>query len=205
MAKPKALVFVESLEMQKFLAYFLKTKFDMEKMPMRINGSIKRVKRQEYVNEFQLHNNVGFDVMLISPRAGGVGLNLTAANHVIHLSRCWNPAIEDQCTDRAYRIGQTKPVKVHIPMAVHPDPVLGPNSLDLKLDELLNRKRNMNLDVLQCTEDGTEARGLVDGVCGVAIESDPRTNISLGYIDRLEPVSGFVNWVHELAKLMVGL
>jgi hypothetical protein len=46
---------------------------------------------------------------------------------------------------------------------------------------------------------------LVDGVCGVAIESDPRTNISLGDIDRLEPVSGFENWVHELAKLMVGL
>jgi HJR/Mrr/RecB family endonuclease len=144
LAKPKALVFVESLEMQKFLAYFLKTKFDMEKMPMRINGSIKRVKRQEYVNEFQLHNNVGFDVMLISPKAGGVGL---------------------------------------------------------KLDELLNRKRNMSLDVLPCTEDGTEARGLVDGVCGVAIESDPRTNISLEDIDRLEPVSGFENWVHELAKM----
>ena len=55
--------------------------------------------------------------MILSPRAGGVGLTLTAANHVIHLSRWWNPAVEDQCTDRVFRIGQHKTVHVYLPMA----------------------------------------------------------------------------------------
>ena len=52
--------------------------------------------------------------MILSPKAGGVGLTLTAANNVIHLQRWWNPAVEDQCTDRVFRIGQTKDVNVYI-------------------------------------------------------------------------------------------
>ena len=51
--------------------------------------------------------------MIISPKAGGVGITLTAANNVIHLERWWNPAVEDQCTDRAYRIGQKRCVCLH--------------------------------------------------------------------------------------------
>lgn len=53
--------------------------------------------------------------MVLSPKAAGVGLTITAANHVIHLSRWWNPAVEDQCNDRVYRIGQSKAVTVHVP------------------------------------------------------------------------------------------
>jgi SNF2 family DNA or RNA helicase len=52
-------------------------------------------------------------VFLLSLKAGGTGLNLTRADHVVHVDRWWNPAVEDQATDRAYRIGQTKPVQVH--------------------------------------------------------------------------------------------
>lgn len=84
--------------------------------------------------------------MLLSPKAGGVGLMLTAANHVIHLSRWWNPAVEDQCTDRVYRIGQTKTVQVHIPLAIHPR--FAEHSFDRNLHALLERKRELSRGVL---------------------------------------------------------
>ncbi len=77
--------------------------------------------------------------MILSPKAGGVGFTITAANHVIHLSRWWNPAVEDQCTDRVYRISQQKPVHVYYPIAIHPN--WDKFSFDLKLHELLNNKR----------------------------------------------------------------
>jgi SNF2 family DNA or RNA helicase len=83
--------------------------------------------------------------MVLSPRAGGVGLTLTRANHVIHLSRWWNPAVEDQCTGRVVRIGQVRDVEVHIPMAMLPD---GKASFDQNLHALLNRKRRLMRDAL---------------------------------------------------------
>jgi SNF2 family DNA or RNA helicase len=68
---------------------------------MVINGTVDTASRQYRVDTFQ--RTSGFDVMILSAKAGGVGLTLTAANHVIHLSRWWNPAVEDQCSDRVYR------------------------------------------------------------------------------------------------------
>ena len=88
----------------------------------------------------------GFDVMLLSPKAGGVGLTLTAANHVIHLSRWWNPAVEDQCSDRVYRIGQDKTVHVYYPMAVLPQGE--EHSFDMQLQVLMNRKRTLAKNLL---------------------------------------------------------
>jgi|SRR5713101_1942119 len=79
-------------------------------------------------------------------RPAGVGLNIVAANHVIHLSRWWNPAIEDQCNDRAYRIGQTKPVTIHIPLATHPD--FPDQSFDEQLDRLIESKRQLSRHML---------------------------------------------------------
>ena len=145
-AREKALIFVESLDMQTALAAMVKREFNLPKLPMIINGSVSGEKRQRTVDEFQ--NNRGkFDVMILSPKAGGVGLTLTAANHVIHLSRWWNPAVEDQCTDRIYRIGQTaRLVRVYYPMAVHP--VIGESSFDVKLNELLEKKRSLSRDLL---------------------------------------------------------
>ena len=87
--------------------------------------------------------------MVLSPRAGGVGLTLTAANHVIHLSRWWNPAVEDQCTDRVFRIGQRRTVHVYLPLAIHPR--FGEYSFDVKLHDLMERKREMNRRVLAPT------------------------------------------------------
>ena len=84
--------------------------------------------------------------MILSPRAGGVGLILTAANHVIHLSRWWNPAVEDQCTDRVYRIGQNQVVHVYYPMAVHPS--YPDSSFDELLNSLLGSKREISRTML---------------------------------------------------------
>ena len=75
-----------------------------------LDGSTEAKKRQELVDEFQ---NGTADVFLISLKAGGTGLNLTAADYVIHMDPWWNPAVEDQATDRAHRIGQDKPVMVY--------------------------------------------------------------------------------------------
>lgn len=135
----KALVFVESLEMQRILQSLIQRRYRLAHPPLVINGEIIGDKRKSRVDQFQSKN--GFDVMLLSPKAGGVGLTLTAANHVFHLSRWWNPAVEDQCSDRAYRIGQTKPVYVYYLIAVHP--LFPGRSFDERLHELLCEKRRL--------------------------------------------------------------
>lgn len=148
----KALIFLESREMQDFLADYLYKKFDLKRRPHCISGQVPGARRQDYVDDFQARGP-GFDVMILSPKAGGVGLTITAANHVIHLSRWWNPAIEDQSTDRAFRIGQTKPVSVYYPLAVHPSQQLSAHSFDVKLDALLRGKRALAGRMLLPPED----------------------------------------------------
>ena len=74
-----------------------------------IDGNTKN--RQLVVKRF--NSEPGFGIMLLSPKAAGVGLTITSANHVVHYTRWWNPAVENQATDRAYRIGQTKDVFVY--------------------------------------------------------------------------------------------
>ncbi len=112
--------------------------------PAIISGEVAGHHRQQRVDRFQAAPD-GFDAMILSPRAGGVGLTLTRANHVIHLARWWNPAVEDQCTGRALRIGQSRTVHVHIPIGVLSD---GRQSFDQNLHELLERKRRLMRDAL---------------------------------------------------------
>ena len=81
----------------------------------------------------------GFNVIIMSPIAAGVGLTITEANHVIHFSRHWNPAKEDQATDRAYRIGQKKTVYVYLLIGK----IKGLTSFDEKLDKLLSVKQSV--------------------------------------------------------------
>lgn len=85
-------------------------------------------------------------MLVLAPRAAGADLTLTAANHVIHLSRLWNLAVEDQCNEPVYLIGQDKPVTVYCPMARYP--AIGDQSFDLKLNDLLWRKRSMSQSLL---------------------------------------------------------
>lgn len=151
----KALIFIDSLEIQSTsqLPLLLQKRYGLSNLPLVINGAVGTSERQKRVDAFQSSNH-GFDVMLLSPKAGGVGLTLTAANHVIHLSRWWNPAVEDQCSDRAYRIGQTRDVHVYYPLAINPnDPE---HSFDLKLNELMTRKRELSRSMLMPMDFGKE-------------------------------------------------
>ncbi|RNJ61804.1 MAG: ATP-dependent helicase [Porphyrobacter sp. IPPAS B-1204] len=159
----KVLLFCEDLEMQAFLAMAIQEHFDLPHRPMCISGKVAGHKRQEMVNAFQTSPSP-FDVLILSPKAGGVGLTITAANNVIHLSRWWNPAVEDQATDRAYRIGQTRPVTIHIPMAIHPDEAIGPSSFDQRLDALMERKRSLSRGLLMPPESERDVEDLLADV-----------------------------------------
>ena len=103
------LVFTQFKEMTKPLSEFLRGIFGKDGLVLHGETPVK--KRKEMVDQFNGESYVPF--MVLSLKAGGVGLNLTAANHVIHFDRWWNPAVENQATDRAIRIGQTKHVMVH--------------------------------------------------------------------------------------------
>lgn len=142
----KALLFLEFLDLQEALLPYLQQRYGLPRPPLRISGSVDGDKRKQRVDVFQ-HGEIGeFDVMILSPKAGGVGLTLTAANHVIHLSRWWNPAVEDQCTDRVYRIGQGRTVNVYLPLAIHPR--FRGHSFDRNLHALLEQKRRLSRSVL---------------------------------------------------------
>src|SRR5690606_38418305 len=100
----------------------------------------------------------GFAALVLSPKAAGVGLTITAANHVIHLSRGWNPAVDDQCNDRVYASGQYNPVPINVPPAIHP--TFGEASFALKLDDLLARKRALSRDMLMPPVSDSDAESL---------------------------------------------
>ena len=144
----RALLFVENLEMMARLSGLLQRRYRLPVAPMTINGAVAGAARQARVDRFQAGPD-GFDVMLLSPRAGGVGLTLTRANHIVHLTRWWNPAVEDQCTCRALRLGQERPVTVWTPLATLPD---GRRSFDDNLHDLLERKRALMERALVPTE-----------------------------------------------------
>ncbi len=141
----KALVFLEDRAMQQTFAAAASEHFGLEVRPPIINGTMAGRERQQIVDTFQ-KAPPAFDLLILSPKAAGIGLTITAANHVIHLSRWWNPAVEDQCNDRAFRIGQTKDVTIHLPLAIHPRHKEG--SFDQRLHDLLERKRSLSRDML---------------------------------------------------------
>lgn len=149
----KALLFVNSRTMQRWLRVYLAEIHGLPDVAL-INGATPGSQRQSAVDRFQSSPS-GFGLMLLSPKAAGVGLTITAANHVIHLERWWNPAVEDQCTDRAYRIGQDKPVTIWLPQAVHPDAGIRDHSFDIRVHQLLDHKRRMSQDLL-APVDGSE-------------------------------------------------
>ena len=137
----KVLVFVEYKDVQRLVAGAVERTF---RIPVHmINGDVstmatrKKKSRGELIEEFQRSD--GFGVLVLSPLAAGFGLTITEANHVVHFLRHWNPAKEDQATDRAYRIGQKRPVHVYYPASI----VRGTTSFDQRLGELLAAKRKL--------------------------------------------------------------
>ena len=134
----KAIVFTEIREVQRALAKFIHQTFKFS--PLVINGDTDE--RQDVIDEFQ--KRPGFGVIILSPLAAGFGLNIVEANHVIHYSRTWNPAKEGQATDRAYRIGQTRNVKVYCPTIIANDFV----TFEENLDKLMSFKSDLAGDIL---------------------------------------------------------
>ncbi|MDR3134780.1 MAG: DEAD/DEAH box helicase [Deltaproteobacteria bacterium] len=132
----RLLVFTQYMEIIGPLASHLAEIFGAQGLIL--HGSTKVGERQKLVSQFQADNGPPFFVL--SLKAGGTGLNLTAAGQVIHFDRWWNPAVEDQATDRAYRIGQLKNVLVH--------KCVTRGTLEDRINELLKEKRNLASDLL---------------------------------------------------------
>lgn len=173
--KERALVFIESLQMQYRFVELVRSEFGLDRVDI-INGNTAIPQRQAIVDRFQQHLDVdrGFDLLVLGPKAAGTGLTLTAATHVIHLSRWWNPAVEEQCNDRTHRIGQQKKVTVHIPMAIHGG--YREHSFDCLLQSLMQRKRNLAQAALwpmgDTSDDVSELQKvLIDGQ--MQVDGDP--------------------------------
>ncbi|MHC0036474.1 DEAD/DEAH box helicase [Pseudoneobacillus sp. C159] len=130
------LIFTQYIEMGEMIRELVKQRFGKE-VPF-LNGSVPKAQRDDMIERFQ---NREFPVFLLSLKAGGTGLNLTAANHVIHYDRWWNPAVENQATDRAYRIGQDRFVHVH--------KLISTGTLEEKIDHMLEKKQHLNDQVIQ--------------------------------------------------------
>jgi SNF2 family DNA or RNA helicase len=132
----KALVFTQFRETTAPLAAFLGSVFG--RAGLVLHGETEVKKRKQLVRQFQEDENVPFFVL--SLKAGGAGLNLTAASHVIHFDRWWNPAVENQATDRAFRIGQTKNVLVH--------KFICRGTVEDKIDQMIESKQQLAGDFL---------------------------------------------------------
>jgi len=127
----RALCFTQFTEFGHMLRTHLQERLGRE--VMFLHGGTSRSARDEMVRRFQSQD--GPSVFVLSLKAGGTGLNLTAANHVVHFDRWWNPAVEDQATDRAFRIGQQKNVQVRKLTCV--------GTLEERIDTLINRKKDL--------------------------------------------------------------
>lgn len=129
----RALIFTQFKEMGDLLVPILQDAFDLETIPF-LHGGLTASQRDALVADFQSPD--GPPIFILSLKAGGTGLNLTAASHVFHFDRWWNPAVEDQATDRAYRIGQNKNVQVHKFLTL--------GTLEEKIDLMLEEKKNLS-------------------------------------------------------------
>ena len=137
-AGDKALIFTQFTEMGEILRKHLQESFGRE--VLFLHGGVSKKERDRMVERFQEEGQTALPFFLLSIKAGGVGLNLTAASHVFHFDRWWNPAVENQATDRAFRIGQKKNVQVHKFLCM--------GTLEEKIDALIDGKREVAANVV---------------------------------------------------------
>lgn len=128
----KVLIFTQYTQMADILSEIIQK--ELLTTPLILKGDMTKKRRDEVVEKFQNDNR--YKVFILSLKAGGVGLNLTAANHVIHYDLWFNPAVENQATDRAFRIGQTKKVTVHR--------LITQNSFEEKIDKMIKSKQELS-------------------------------------------------------------
>ena len=137
----RALVFTQFTEMGELLQRHLQETFGRE--VLFLHGGVVRKTRDRMVDRFQNAADAP-RIFLLSLKAGGTGLNLTRANHVFHFDRWWNPAVENQATDRAFRIGQSRRVQVH--------KFLCQGTLEERIDEMIERKKEIAAKVVSAGE-----------------------------------------------------
>ena len=136
----KVVIYTRLKAMQRILQTVILHRFGFD--PSVLNGEVGGLNRHRIVEAF--NEGPGFDAMILSPEAAGVGLNITGATHVVHYTRLWNPAKENQATDRVHRIGQNHPVTIHYPIVVGD----GSKSVEQHLDDLLQEKLQLAHNVL---------------------------------------------------------
>ena len=141
-----SLVFTQYTSMGRILKEYIQSSLGCE--TFFLHGGMRRKERDAVIKRFQEdrssdNNKKSSRVFVLSIRSGGVGLNLTAANHVFHYDRWWNPAVENQATDRAYRIGQNKSVQVH--------KLISTGTLEENIDEMIERKKGLAEGVIETT------------------------------------------------------
>lgn len=142
-AGDRVLVFTQFRAMGELVVKHLEEQFGFADVPF-LHGGVAAANRQAMVDRFQEVGEAS-PLLVVSLRAGGTGVNLTRANHVVHLDRWWNPAVEDQATDRAHRIGQTRRVTVHTMVTT--------GTVEERIDELLRRKRVLADSVMDVGEE----------------------------------------------------
>lgn len=132
----KSLIFTQFTEMGHLLQRYLGEVFNQEVLFM--HGGVAQTKRQELVDQFQKQKRT--KLFILTVKTGGTGLNLTAANHVFHFDRWWNPAVENQATDRAYRIGQKQSVQVH--------KFIASGTLEDRIDMMIEKKKELAANII---------------------------------------------------------
>ncbi|PIU68843.1 MAG: ATP-dependent helicase, partial [Armatimonadetes bacterium CG07_land_8_20_14_0_80_40_9] len=137
----QALVFTQFAEMGGMLKKYLQLTFNKE--VLFLYGGVQRKLRDEMIKHFQEQEEGEVPIFVLSLKAGGLGLNLTRANHVFHFDRWWNPAVENQATDRAFRIGQRRNVQVHKFICL--------GTFEEKIDEMLENKKGLAERIITTT------------------------------------------------------
>jgi SNF2 family DNA or RNA helicase len=140
--KSRALIFTQFAELGKLLQPYLEK--HLNRSIFFLYGSTGKKQREEMVDRFQ-HDPQGPPIMILSLKAGGVGLNLTRANYVFHFDRWWNPAVENQATDRVFRIGQTQNVQVH--------KFVCRGTLEEKIHDMIESKKQLAQQVISSGEE----------------------------------------------------
>jgi hypothetical protein len=138
----KALLFTQFRRMGHLLGAMIKHDLDTE--VMFLHGGTPPARRQQMIDRFQAKDG-GVPIFVLSLKAGGIGVNLTAANHVFHFDRWWNPAVENQATDRAFRIGQTRTVHVHKFVCL--------GTLEERIDQMIEQKTELARNIIGAGED----------------------------------------------------
>ncbi len=139
----QCLIFTQYIGMGQLLQHCLSELYNVD-APF-LTGAMPKQQRDRLVEAFQAGD---FPIFILSLKAGGTGLNLTAANHVLHADRWWNPAVENQATDRAYRIGQTQFVQVHKFVTI--------GTIEEKIDKMLVQKSALSEELIQSSQWLTE-------------------------------------------------